>query len=59
MDRELEFPWWCETGDGGKRYWSGEKVLWGKYSTVKYEFWTCWKCGDTVRVCMWRTKTRN
>ena len=37
---------------------SGEKRLELKRSYVYYEFWTCPKCGNTIRVCISRERKR-
>lgn len=54
LERTLDFPWWCDKGCYAKRFRSGEKIIQCKRSIVKYEFWTCPKCGNTVRLCIWR-----
>lgn len=58
MIRDLEFPWWCVQGCYAAMFCSDAKVLHVKGTTIKYDFWTCPKCGNTVRVCVWRRRMR-
>lgn len=53
-----DFPWYCEQGCFKAMYCSSERILQMKHSAVKYQLWTCPKCGNTVRVCIWREKRR-